>query len=267
MMLLSRIFIIVVICVVGISCNKVVQINVRDSDIKYVVEGVITNEPGVCMVNITRTKGFDERNEFEKISGASVKVYDNNEVFELQETEPGKYRNTVLTGIPGHVYRLEIVTGDQIFTSTSTMPHPVAMDSLYVKAGPFGQFKFATIDYTDPAGYENGYRFVQYVNGVKEPTVFWENDEFTNGQLVTMQLDASADEKDDPRNIKTGDEVTVEMLTIDEPVFRFWYSVKVDGADGNGFSAAPANPITNISGGALGYFSAHTVDRRTVTSP
>jgi len=119
---------------------------------------------------------------------------------------------------------LDVTIGDHIFTSTCTMPLPVIMDSLYVSRGPFGEFKFATIKYTDPAGIKNGYRFVQYVNGVKEPTIFWESDEFTDGQIVIMQLDASADEKDDPRNIKSGDEVTVEMQTLDEPVFLYWYT-------------------------------------------
>src|SRR5688572_29492854 len=131
-MLFRRIFFLFVVAVVGTSCNKVIDIDVRDSDTKYVIEGVITNEPGVCVVNITRTNNFDEQNEFEKISGASVKIYDNNELFELTETEAGKYQSSMLTGVPGHVYRLEIVTGDQTFTSTSTMPQPVAMDSLYV---------------------------------------------------------------------------------------------------------------------------------------
>ena len=56
------------------------------------------------------------------------------------------------------------------------------MDTIYISRGPFGQYKFATISYTDPAGINNGYRFIQYVNGVKEPTIFWENDEFTDGQ-------------------------------------------------------------------------------------
>jgi len=257
--------VLIVGCIV--SCSKVIDIDVRQADVKYVIEGMITNEPGNCLVQIGRSKNFNERNDFEKISGAAVHVFDNDEVFELQETEPGRYENALLNGVPGHNYRLEVVVDGQTFNSSSTMPQLVTMDSLYVSRGPFGQFKFATIIYSDPAGANNGYRFVQYVNGVKEPTVFWENDEFTDGQSVTLQLDASADEKDDPRNIKTGDEVLVVMQTVDEPVFEFWYSLRAGGGDGDGFAAAPSNPLTNIVGGALGYFSAHTVDRRTVVAP
>jgi hypothetical protein len=141
------------------------------------------------------------------------------------------------------------------------------MDTLYISKGPFGQFKFATLSYTDPAGINNGYRFVQYVNRIKEPTIFWKNDEFTDGQKTLMQLDASGDKKDDPRNIKTGDEVIVEMLCLDEPVYKFWYTLRAGGGDGSANTAAPGNPVGNIQGGALGYFSAHTLDRKKVIAP
>jgi hypothetical protein len=246
------------------SCTKVIDIDVRDSDIKYVIEGVVTNEPGVCSVFISRSKNFDQPNDFEKVSDATVRIFDNNNAFELTETSAGKYENINVVGTPGHLYRLEVSVNGQTFTSSCRMPEPVKMDSLYVSRGPFGQFNFATVTYTDPVSINNGYRFVQYVNGVKEPTIFWENDEFTDGLTITMQLDASADEKDDPRNIKSGDEVRIEMQTIDESVFEFWYSLRSGGGDGEGFSAAPSNPLTNISGGALGYFSAHAVNRRSV---
>ena len=75
------------------------------------------------------------------------------------------------------------------------------------------------------------------------------------------------DEQDDPRNIKSGDRVTIEMQCIDEIVYRYWSTVKAGGGDGDGNTAAPANPITNIKGGALGYFSAHTVSRKAVIAP
>ena len=250
------------------SCNKVIELDLRNTEIKYVIEGVITNEPGVCKVYLSRSKNFNENNQFEKISGAVVKVTDNGVETSLREVQPGVYSTDTIHGTPGHVYGLSVVVDNATFTATSTMPQPVLMDTLYVARGPFGQFKFATVGYTDPAGINSGYRFVQYVNGVKEPTIFWENDEFTDGEQVIMMLDASADEKDDPRNIKSGDQVTVEMQCLDEPMYKYWFTLRTGGGDGdNNTAAAPANPITNIKGGAIGYFSAHTVNRKTVIAP
>lgn len=249
------------------SCNKVIELKLRDSEIKYVIEGVITNEPGVCRVYISQTKNFNQNNQFQKITGATVKVKDNGQEMRLAEVQTGMYETNLINGTPGHVYELSVEIGSQRFTATCTMPQPVLMDSLYISRGPFGQFKFATVSYSDPAGLNNGYRFVQFVNNVKEPTIFWENDEFTDGQFNILQLDASADEKDDPRNIKTGDKVTVEMQCLDEPVYRYWNTLRAGGGDGDGNTAAPANPLTNIQGGALGYFSAHTVNRKSAIAP
>lgn len=266
MHLIKRIFFAVVI-LFTFSCNKVIDIDLHDTEIKYAIEGIITNEPGVCKVYVTESKNFNENNQFNKISNAIVTVRDNGIERILPETQPGLYETNLINGTSGHVYQLTVTINNKIFTASCTMPKPVLMDTLYISRGPFGQYKFATISYTDPAGINNGYRFIQYVNGVKEPTIFWENDEFTDGQLVTMQLDASAPDKDDPRNIKTGDEVMIEMLCLDDPIYQFWYTLRTGGGDGNDNTSSPANPISNITGGALGYFSAHTISRKTVIVP
>jgi hypothetical protein len=84
---------------------------------------------------------------------------------------------------------------------------------------------------------------------------------------MITQLDSGVDKVDDPRNIKTGDEVRIEMLGIDTSVLRYWYTLSTGGARGVGNVAAPSNPITNIQGGALGYFSAQTTNRKTVIAP
>jgi hypothetical protein len=250
-----------------LSCEKVIELELKDSDTKFVVEGIITNEANTSKVYLSRTNRFYQNNNFEMVRGATVKVKDNGVEFNLGETAPGTYENPLLRGIPGHRYELSVSVSNQFFSAASTMPVMVAMDTLYISRGPFGQFFFASVGYNDPATPGNHYRFVQYLNGKKDPEIFWENDEFTNGQRSLLQLDTGVDEKDDPRNINPGDEVMIEMHGLDKAVYRYWNSLESGGANGNGSTAAPANPVTNISGGALGYFSAHTVNRKTVIAP
>ena len=250
-----------------LACKKVIDIKVKDSDTRYVIEGIITNEPGSAKVLLSRTNPFYADNNFPSVTGAVVKIGDNGTEHTLVETAPGVYQNNSLTGVPGHQFQLSVSVGGQSFTAGCTMPQPVVLDTLYVAPGTFGQFRFATIAYTDPAGINNGYRFVQYVNGAKDPRIFWENDEFTDGEKVETQLDTGVDKKDDPRNINSGDVVTIEMQTIDEVIYKYWYSLRTGGGDGTGNVIAPANPLSNINGGALGYFSAHTVNRRSVIAP
>lgn len=249
------------------SCKKVIDLKLKESDIKYVVEGVITNQPGVCKVYLSQTRQFNEDNQFLGVSRAIVTVKDNGRNVSLMETQPGIYETKLINGTPGHVYQLSVIINDQTFTASCTMPNAVRLDTLYISEGPFGQFKFATIRYRDPAELNNRYRFVQYLNGIKDPAIFLETDEFTNGYSILTQLDTGVDTKDDPRNIKSGDRVTIEALSLDLNIYKYWYSLDAGGGDGTGNIAAPANPLTNINGGALGYFSAHSIDRKTVIVP
>jgi hypothetical protein len=254
-------------CFCVCACRKVIDIKIKDSDSKYVIEGIITNEPGVCRVSISHTNAFNQNNIFPAVHGAVVKIKDNGIETTLTETADGLYQTNTINGTPGHVYQLAVNINNQVFTASCTMPQPVTLDTLYISPGPFGQFKFATVSFMDPAGINNGYRFVQYVNGVKDPRIFWEDDELTDGEKVLLQLDTGVDKKDDPRNINSGDAVTIEMLSLDEAVYKYWYGLRSGGGDGTGNIASPYNPVTNITGGALGYFSAHTVSRRTAIAP
>ncbi len=250
-----------------ISCEKVIDVDIRESDRRYVIEGVITDEPGVCNIRLTRTIHFNDPNVFPAVSGAVVKVKDNGVEYTLNETSPGNYSTTAINGTPGHLYQLSIVVNGESFTADCTMLTPVPLDTLYIAQGPFGAYKFANIEYTDPGGINNGYRFIQYVNGVKDPAVFWDNDEFTDGQTSALRLDNGLSDDADPRTIHSGDNVTIEILSLDDPIYRFWSTVFFGGAAGSAFTASPANPVTNVKGGALGYFSAHSVRRRTVIAP
>ena len=250
-----------------LSCQKVIDIQVKESDTRYVIEGIVTNESAPWKVKISQTNHFNADNNFLNISGASVKIRDNGVEHLLSEVSPGVYQTSGVTGIPGHRYELSVVINGEFFSATCTMPQLVLPDTMYVAYGPFGQFRFASIGFTDPAGIDNGYRFIQYVNGVKDPRIFWHDDELSDGDRALIMLDTGIDKKDDPRNIDSGDEVIIEMQILDRAMLNYWYTLRTGGGVGSGSIAAPANPVTNLSGDALGYFSAHTVSRKKVIVP
>ena len=63
--------------------------------------------------------------------------------------------------------------------------------------------------------------------------------------------------------VKVGDKITVKMQCIDDAVYTF-YSALLQLSGGGGGGVTPTNPPSNISNGALGYFSAHTVSVKTI---
>jgi hypothetical protein len=123
--------------------------------------------------------------------------------------------------------------------------------------------RYITIGYSDPPGIPNYYRWVQYVNGRQEKSIFTASDEFTDGLKIRGQLNYTNDTDDPNRDIKTGDSVRIDMLNLDSAVYQYWFSLRRN-ASGSGNTATPANPTSNISGGCLGYFSAQSVSSRSL---
>src|SRR5688572_13608070 len=119
----------ILFCLFLLSCTKVIDLKLKESEIKYVVEGVITNEPVPARVFLTRSKNFNEDNRFEGVSGAIVQIRDNGMEHTLVETQPGIYESALVRGIPGHVYELSVKAGNETFTASCTMPMPVLMDT------------------------------------------------------------------------------------------------------------------------------------------
>lgn len=253
------------------SCEKVVDINLNAASKKYVIEGVVTDEPGMCRVKITQTVNFSDANTFPPVGGAIVIVQDNNgSPALLTETTPGVYQTAAVNGTAEHLYSLSVDINGQKFSASSRMPPKISFDSLYVEDFPgFGDIqKYANAVFNDPTGKGNAYRFILYRNGQPNKTIFVLNDDFSDGRTNTALL-ADFGNDNDEDEIKEGDTIRVDMLCIDLFVYKYWFSLNqsaTGGGNGNS-SASPGNPVSNISGGALGYFSAHTVQSKQVVVP
>jgi hypothetical protein len=250
------------------SCEKVIDIKLNDAEKKYVIEGVLTDQPGSCRVLLSQTKNFTDNNSFAGVGGAAVSITDNsNNTTVLSEDSTGVYTSGTLTGIVGNVYTLTLNINGTTFTASSVMPPKINMDSLYItEENLFGEIRKTTnVEYLDPVGIGNNYRFILYVNGEKKKNIYIRNDDYSDGNVSVDKLFLFGDEDDD-KELKTGDQVKTEMLCISSPVYKYWYSLS-ESATGDNNSASPANPVSNISGGALGYFSAHTIQSKTVAVP
>jgi len=252
------------------GCKKVIHVNLNDADKQYVIEGVITNQPGTCSVLLSQTKNFEDDNNFAGVSGATVQITEQGgPTTLLTETSTGVYEASALYGASGKTYLLSVSINGHQFTASSTMPQPVNMDSIFITKDDEVRGKdrlLANVQFKDPPQPGNNYRFVQYVNGVKEKQIFIRNDDLSNGNTVTTKLRYPKDDNGD-NEIKPGSLVQIDMLCIDSAVYKYWYSLNKGATGGSGMSSAtPANPVSNIQGGALGYFSAHTLQSKTVVA-
>jgi hypothetical protein len=249
----------VLILTIGIgltSCQEVIDLDLNSSNPEIVIEGQITNGPGPYKVQISKTVNFDESNIFPPVSGAIVTISDNvgnSEI--LTENPSGIYLTSSLVGVPGRNYTLQVQSQGKTYQATSTMFLPVPIDELAVDSFTFGSNanKFINVKFTDPAGVKNFYRIIEIINGDTLDIINVGSDRFEDG----LEIVASVFSDEDPK-LKTGDEVEILLLSIDENVFNYLTELS-DVINDGGQSAAPANPTSNISNNALGYFSAHSI--------
>ncbi len=263
---MKRIAFIIAAVLLFSSCTKVIDIKLDGVDKKYVIEATVTNKAGGCKVLISQTKDVNDNNSFPAISNALVTITDGNgTAITLPETSAGVYEAPAFAGIPGNTYSLQVKIENEVFSSTSTMPEIVGLDNLFVKEEIWlsETIKATNIEYQDPIGIKNYYHFKQFVNGVKREEIYFIDDDYADGnkQLLTLYLFPDTEVED---KIKSGDQVEVQMNCIDKNVFQYWFSA-AQSVTSHSQSGSPSNPVSNISGGALGYFSAQTTDKKSVT--
>jgi len=242
----------------------VIDVNLKNADSQIVITGEINNRHGPYKVNISRSVNFTSDNIFPPISNATVVISGNGLIDTLSENEPGSYFTHIIEGKPGQSYSLNVAIDGKIFTATSVMPQPVRIDSLTFLEGNTDNHIYPVVNFQDPRGVANYYQFIEFANGERFKngrgnSVF--SDRLSDGRYISTVL------YDDSTDIKRGSILTVQMNCVDASVYNYLQELlQISG--GGGFSSpAPDNPTSNISGGALGYFSANTIATKTVELP
>lgn len=244
-----------------VSCEKEIDVNLRSVPSRVFIEGEV-KQGQLARVRVGKTIDFDDNNGYPFLEGAVVKITDNKSVSEiLNQDESGWYVAENLKGEIGHTYDLSVTYGDKSYTATSKMPPLVKLDSLTMTKIPIMKYGIPIIHFTDPQGEENQYyRCLVYVNGEQLPgmTELALSTEFQDGSPIHQFLPVRWNNNDvDP--IHQGDDILIEFQCLDKGAFLFFKTLM-------DIENSLANPTTNIKGGALGYFSACTVDQMSMVA-
>jgi hypothetical protein len=233
------------------ACEKQIDLPVKDATSRLVIHGEVSNSFTEHVVQIQRTLSLDKQDTLTSISGAEVLVreLEGGRVFRFNEVSPGRYVSQVFSGQIGYTYELEVNFAGKSYQARSRMPEIVPIDSIGISQTTlFGENqKFITLKFKDPEEVQNYYRYLLRIND--EPFQFIRvfSDRYNNGKFV--QHDLLGEDMD----FAEGQRITVIRQHVDAPTFMFWESVQ----NNNPFEAAPSNPPSNLSGGALGVFSAY----------
>lgn len=253
-------------CLVFTSCRKIIDVNTNNAEPQLVIEGNISNRFAAQQIKISKSVGYDQLSNYPSVSGARVVVTDNRgNTYNFTESQPGLYVFG-MRGTTGVTYTMQVNVEGKSYTAVSKMPAYVPMDSIgVVKNTFFGNENLNIAAFvSDPVNTENFYRFNLYVNDVLSDRIYVNNDRLTNGNKLRLQLYYEGANDED---LKKGDKVAVDMECIDGNIFNYWYALSQQTGRGPNQGTTPSNPTSNISNGALGYFSAHTYQRLNITVP
>jgi Domain of unknown function (DUF4249) len=253
-------------CTIAIaSCEKVINVDLKTAESKIVIEGIVDNSGKPASVRITKSVSFSNTSPAPRISGATVKINDNaGNNFTLLETAPGIYTNATLVGQIGKTYTLTVQNAGITYEGKSTILRQAPIDTIYQErvtlpsstpgsAATLG--KIVTLIYTDLVGFGDNAHVIQTINGKVDNSLIVADDQFTDGANTPFQLYPNVNTK-----LKTGDIVNIELRFVDKAVYRYLTGI----LEIQGGNTVPANPENNISGGALGFFSAHTSETKTI---
>ena len=282
----------IIVPLLCMSCEKDIDIELKEEDPKLVVEATIENgQPPVVVLtsslnyfsNITAdilTGSF--------VHGADVFVSNGTLTHKLKEYSiplGGGYTlsyysidstnlATAFIGELNRAYSLRINTGGKEYTANTTIPNITKrIDSIWYKAGPpqlDTNKVIVMVKATDPPGYGD---YIRYYTKRNDELFFPGfnsvfDDLFIDGTTYELQVQAGIDRNttisDDDFFFDKGDTVTFKLSNIDKATFDFWRTMEFSYQSvGNPFST-PIKVSSNISGNALGYFGGYASQFRTL---
>ncbi len=249
------------------ACEDVITLDLKGVEPRIVIEGVVTEGAGPHTVFVSMTTDFFSPELPPPINGAEVVITDDaGGSTALTQILPGVYRSDGLAGVRGRTYTLTVSSGGWEYRGTSSLLRPIRLDSLTID-----EDLVILAHFTDSPDTTDFCLLRVWRDGVRDPDYMLYSDEFTDGNAIEYAVgDLSGAEKGDP---PPGTEIlfVVELVTIEERIYEYFSTLMevVVTEDLNADSPTPANPNTNLSGGALGYFAAWSgsVDSLWITVP
>lgn len=246
------------------SCEKVIEVDLSDSNEAVVIEATMTNNKIPFNVLVSKTSPYFGTKTKNPVSGANVTVRaEKGKTKIFEEIAPGHYQLKNILASVGFWYIIDVEYNGTTYSARSFLNEVVPISDLSFSY--FDGFGFFDSGYKvntyirDPVNKENYYRLKYFVNGKPaddggEITLY--SDQLFNGKDIGLGQRSTV--------FQETDTLIVELQSIDKAAYN--YFLTLENISGNTFqqSASPANPISNFNNGALGYFSAYTFDRKRV---
>lgn len=252
------------------SCEKVIDIGVSDTEPKLVIEALYDAVDEKVSVNISKTVNvFEATDYFPTVSGATVKIIDENDVsFTLNDEGEGRYSLENYSPIYNSLYRLQVTLDGITYEAQDSLMPIVPIDSLrfeYQEGSLFfeeGYFVF--YEFSDPLDVNNFYKVRLNLNGEdlikpSDQMLFVNGPNNSSSQSIPIYWQI----------FQNNDSLQVDLISYSQRSY-FYYSDFFSLLSNSPVVAAPANPRVQWTNDTddeiecLGHFTAFGYDRKSI---
>lgn len=273
------------------ACTKEVTLDIEGAEEKIVVQGSI--EPGMPpIVILTHTNPYFGNNNFSSVDeifihGAVMTVSNGSYTATLSEICTNDLPDSLLPligemvgldsaslanvnfcvystldasiyGQVGSSYSLTIDANGKQLSAVTTIPQPVALDSLWFKI-EYDDFGFVWAKLSEPAGTGNAYRW--FSKRLGEDGSFlapWGSafeDKFIDGESFEFAYNRPDTQYEEYNTVEgenyfqVGDTIVIKFCAIDIPHYQFWRTFETQAVNNGNPFAAPTSIRSNITGG------------------
>ena len=259
------------------ACEKTVYLDLDKTNPKVVIEGMITDRENMQFVKVSRSAGFYSTGGTPKITDATVSVQDDQgNTFNFVHN-PNNHPDslgiylpeTPFAGVIGRTYSLTVVVDGKSYEAEDKLFRLVPIDKLEYEIDQDeeddpedpGRFYEVLLWVTEPKDTKDYYLFTVYRNG----EIAYENDTdvyYGDDELIGEDIDGVSM----PVYFAKDDKAEIVVYSLSREAFIFYRDLdKLINNDGGMFGTPPANPRTNLSNGAVGFFQASAVQSGELT--
>ncbi|NPA35921.1 MAG: DUF4249 domain-containing protein [Chlorobi bacterium] len=256
------------------ACTEDIELNLKHTDPRLVVEGFITTDTATHYVRLSKSGDFFANEQMPAVRHAKVSINDGHYTYELIESEslPGLYLTfDNFFGVTGRTYKLKIENVDinddgvyETYTAQSYLNPVTKVDSIKLEYEDNWDLWKVLLYAMEPGGDTTDYYMFSlivndtlYTDQLTEVTVA--DDRFIDGNYAKGVWVHSFYINNDEYDIYPGDTITLKMSGITSEFYNYVIALQEEtGTNIPLFSGPPANLPGNISNGALGYFTCYS---------
>ncbi|MDR3309204.1 MAG: DUF4249 domain-containing protein [Tannerella sp.] len=271
-----------------VACTADIEIKTNDSPLVPVIYGYITGETTHQFVRITSSSPYFEQDSTHVIETADVRVFSSDgREYVYKYYENGYYFSEHLFAAKmGETYQLTVIMdfnqdGDEeVYEAETSMQPAIELDSISIVPVDFMGFNHFALDasWQDPLG-ETYYLFKYYINdsisndlidryltsddrmfdGVYLDIITITYFEDAEDEDVISMRESSDDDDERQELVKSGDKIRLQLIPIEKGYYTFIRDC-ISGMRGENpfFGGPPSNVYTNLTNGAVGYFTSYT---------